>query len=82
MELSAKDFDRSHRIGKSNSKNKLRPIVVKFIFYNDRREICNNKKWLKGTGVSITESLTPGRMLQLKNARDWKRGNYHPYPPV
>ena len=28
------------------------------------------KKRLKGTGVSITDSLTAGRMLQLKSARD------------
>ena len=58
MELSVKDLDWSHRIGKSNSKNKSKSIIVKFICYNDRREIFNNKKQLKGAGVSITESLT------------------------
>ena len=62
VELSVKDVDRSHRIGKSNSKSKRRLIIVKFINYNDRREIFNNKRRLKGTGVSITESLTTGRM--------------------
>ena len=71
IELSVKDLDRSHRIGKSNnSKGKRRPIIAKFISYNDRREIFNNKKRLKGTGVSITESLTAERMRQLKIARD------------
>ena len=60
IELSVKDFDRSHRIGKSNSKSKRRPI----------RAIFNNKKRLKGTGISITESLTAERMRQLKSARD------------
>ena len=70
IELSVKDLDRSHRIGKSNSKSKRSPIRVKFISYNDRREIFNNKKRLKGTGISITENLTARRMLQLKNARD------------
>ena len=54
----------------SNSKSKHRPIIVKFISYNDRREIFNNKKRLKGTGVSIIESLTSERMQQLKIARD------------
>ena len=70
IELSVKDLDRSHRIGKNNSKSKCRPIVVKFISYNDRRKIFDNKKRFKGTGVSITESLTAERMRQLKNARD------------
>ena len=70
IELSVKDLDRSHRIGESNSKSKRRPIIVKSITYNDRREIFNNKKRLKGTGVSITESLTAERMRQLENARD------------
>ena len=66
IELLIKDLDRSQRIGKSNSKNKRRPIIVTFISYGDCREIFNNKKRLKGTGVFITESLTTRRMLQLK----------------
>ena len=70
MELLAEDLARSHRIDKKNSKDKRRPIIVKFICYNDRREIFSNKKRLKGTGVSIIKSLTTGRMLQLKNSRD------------
>ena len=44
IEFLVKDLDRSHRIGKSNSKSKCRPITVKFISYNDHREIFNNKK--------------------------------------
>ena len=70
IELSVKDLDRSHRIVKRNSSSKRRPIIVKFISYSDRREIFKNKKRLKGTGVSITESLTAERMRQLKIARD------------
>ena len=66
IELSVKNLDRSHIIGKRNSKSKRRPIIVKFIGYNNRREIFNNKKRIKGTGVSITESLTAERMRQLK----------------
>lgn len=62
MELLVKDLDRSHRVGKGNSKNKRRPIIVKFVRYNDCREIFNNKQ-LKSTGVSITENLTADRML-------------------
>ena len=44
IKVSVKDLDRSHRIGESNSKSKRRSIIVKFISYNDRREILNNKK--------------------------------------
>ena len=51
----------SHRIGKINSNSKRR---------DNCREIFNNKKRLKGTSVSITESLTAERMRQLKIARD------------
>ena len=39
IEFLVKDVDRSHRIGKSNSKSKRRPIIVKFISYNDHRKI-------------------------------------------
>ena len=70
IELVIKDLDRSHRSGKSSSKSKRRLIIVKFISYNDCREIFNNKKQLKGTGVFITENVTAGRMSQLKNAKD------------
>ena len=70
IELSVKDLNRSHRIGKSNAKSKRRPIVVKFISYNDHSEIFNNKKRLKGICVSITESLTAERIRLLKIARD------------
>ena len=62
IKLLVKDLDRSHRIGKRNSKSKRRPIIIKFISYSNHREIFNNKRQLKGTGVSITDSLTAGRM--------------------
>ena len=65
-----KNRNRKRVIGKINSESKRRPLRVKFISYNDRREIFNNKKRLKGTGVSITDSLTAEKMRQLKNARD------------
>ena len=68
--MSVKDLYRSHRIGKSNSKSKRSPIRDKFISYNDCREIFNNNKRLKGTGISITENLTAGRIPQLRNARN------------
>ena len=53
IELSVKDLDMSHRIGKINSNSKCK---------DNCREIFNYKNRLKGTSVSITESLTAERM--------------------
>ena len=64
--ITSDDLDRSHRIGKKKEGNKSRPIIVKFSRYNA------NKKRLKGTNISITESLTATRMAKLKEARDEK----------
>ena len=69
MELSAKDLDRSQRIGKHISEKIHRHIIVKSISYNDYREIFNNKKRLKRTSVSFTDSLTAVTMLQLKKCK-------------
>ena len=58
------DIDRSHRLGKlKSSKNaKPRPIIVQLVRYNTRNRIYRNKKKLKGTGISVTESLTARRI--------------------
>ena len=50
MEQSVKDLDRSHRVGKRNSRNKHRRIIVKFIRYYKSKKIFNNKNRLKGKG--------------------------------
>ena len=63
------DIDRAHRIGKKKNDGKPRAIIVKFARYNRRRMIYENKKKLKGKGVSITESLTGKRMKELNAAR-------------
>ena len=70
--ITSDDLDRSHRIGKKKEGNKSRPIIVKFSRYNARHKIFSNKKRLKGTNISITESLTATRMAKLKEARDEK----------
>ena len=31
------DIDRTHRIGKPKTKGKPRPLIIKFIWYNDRK---------------------------------------------
>ena len=69
FEISIKDIDRSHRIGKPSSRKK-RPIIVKFVRYNNRHKVYSNKKRSKDSGISITESLTAYRMGQLNKACD------------
>ena len=67
-EINILEIDRSHRIGKKSSK--ARPIIVKFSRYNSRKKVFSNKKKLKGTNVSVTESLTKYRMGKLQEARE------------
>ena len=43
LEISKKDIDRSHRIGKPSPRKK-RPITGKFVRYNDRHKAFSNKK--------------------------------------
>ena len=72
MELDVKhiDIDRTHRIGRRDkTKKKVRPIIIKFSRYNIRAQVFGNKKKLKGSGKSITESLTKKRVGQLEEAR-------------
>ena len=66
IELTQRDLDRTHRIGKNDKRsNRPRPVIVKFIRYNDRKKIFSKKKQLKNSGISITESLTKLRMSKL-----------------
>ena len=60
----------AHRIGNPRDVGqKLRPIIVKFVRYNDRKTVFNRKKKLKGKNMSITESLTATQKKNLKEAR-------------
>ena len=73
LELAATeaDIERTHRIGKPKDVcQKSRPIIVKFVRYNDRKNVFNKKKKLKGKNISITQSLTATRVKKLKEARE------------
>ena len=65
--IKPEDIDKSHRLCKpKSSKNaKPRPMILKFTRYNTRNRIYRNKKKLKGTGISVTESLTTKRINML-----------------
>ena len=65
------DIESTHRIGKPrDSGQKSRPIIVKFVRYNDRKNVFNRKKKLKRKNIATTESLTATRMKKLKEARE------------
>ena len=71
MKIDEIDVDRSHRIGRYNkAKKKARPIIVKFARYNVRGKVFREKRKLKGTGKSITESLTTKMVRKLNDARE------------
>ena len=65
------DIDRSHRIGRyDKTRKKARPIIVKFARYNVRVRVFREKQKLKGTGKTITKSLTTKRIGKLNDARE------------
>ena len=64
--IDPRDIDRSHPLPSTKKK----PVIVKFVRYNSRHLIFINKKKLKGTGISITESLTTRRLRALNEAKD------------
>ena len=71
INLTPSDLDRTHRIGqKKASSKKPRAVIIKFVSYNTRKKFFSNKKLLKGTQVSITETLTAKRMGILREARE------------
>ena len=45
------------------------PLIVKFTRYNTRNRICRNKKKLKGTGISVADSLAAERVITSERAR-------------
>ena len=70
IKMSQISIDRSHRLGKRKGPGQEpRTIIVKFTRYKDRH-VFRNKKLLKRTGISVTESLTLKRMGHLKKARE------------
>ena len=63
--------DRTNRTGDPKKKRKTaRPIIAKFVWCYNRKEVFSKKKHLIGKGLSITESLTSFRMNKLEEARE------------
>ena len=64
------EIDRSHSIGTKKDGRRPRPIIVKLMSYNTTEKVFASKRKLKGTRVSITESLTAKGMEQLNKTRE------------
>ena len=66
IEITQQVLDRTHWMGKNDKNSKRpRPVIVKFIQYNDRKKVFSKKKQLKSSGISIRESVTKLRMGEL-----------------
>ena len=66
-EITNYDIDRKHCLGKRKLDNNVpRPIIVEFARRNAHNRIFKAKKKLKGKSVSIMESLTKRRVIELK----------------
>ena len=70
VDITENEIDWSHRIGRKKDGQRPRPVIVKLTRYNTRKKVFANKRKLKGTGVSVTESLMAKRMEQLNKARE------------
>lgn len=66
--INASQIDRTHRIGRPNT-TRARPIIVKFVSYEQRHAVFGAKTLLKASGISISESLTRARLELLKTAK-------------
>ena len=63
-------IDRSHRLGRFQpSSNKPRPVIVKFVSYETRRQVFSAKRRLKGSKIVVTENLTKRRSEILNQTK-------------
>ena len=70
LSITEADIERTHQVGKPrDAGQKSRPIIVKFVRYNDRKNVINRKK-LIGKNIAVTESLIATEMKKLNEARE------------
>ena len=70
MRVTPQCIDRSHRLGRQQpSTDKPRPVIVKFVSYETRRQVFSAKRRLKGCKLVITENLTKRRTEMLNRTR-------------
>ena len=63
-------IDRSHRLGPVRGENNPKPcpVIVNFFSYRIRKAVFTTERKLKGSGISVTESLRKQRMKLLNEA--------------
>ena len=69
IKITQNDIDRKHRIQKRKTNSKLRPVINKFVRYNDRKKVFSSKKLLRDSDVPVTKSLTSFRMKKVNDTR-------------
>ncbi|KAI5637408.1 hypothetical protein NE865_09839 [Phthorimaea operculella] len=67
--ITADSFTACHRIGRNMSAEKPRPVLIRFSHSKSRQEIWLAKSKLKGTGLTLSEFLTPARHALFLEAR-------------
>ena len=50
LKITVNDIDRTHRIGKPKNNGKPRPVVIKFVRYNDKKKVFSSKKIVEKFG--------------------------------
>jgi len=71
IELEDDSIYRSHRLkSMTTTKNKPKPIIVKFVTHNDKDWVYYNKKKLKNQEYLITEYLTSVRLQCMEKLNE------------
>ena len=65
-DLDEKDVCRTHRLGKSTTNGRPRPIIIRFLSYRQRKKAFGVKRDLKNSGMVLTENLTKKRYTLLQ----------------
>lgn len=58
VELDTRDIGNIYRISNKNTAKKPRPILLELVTHDKKREILNQRKFVKGSAVAISENLT------------------------
>ncbi|KAJ2950755.1 hypothetical protein O0L34_g9016 [Tuta absoluta] len=67
--ITADSLNACHRIGTNMSAEKPRPVLIRFAHNKARQEVWLAKSKLKGTGLALSEFLTPARHALFLEAR-------------
>ena len=72
INMTKSNLDRLHRL-RSFTGNRPSLIIVKFLSYNLRNQVFQNRKKLKGSGLVITKALTPQKRACVKRLTELRQ---------